>query len=341
MPPRHFVGRLTVVAAFLLVVLPRSDAHAATAAVRLRWRGSPDASVVGYHVYVRPLDGAYGTPRDAGMPPALPDGTLSVVVNRLDARTAYAFALSAYTATGAESGLSNELTLTAARRLRCSKDADCADSDACTDNERCEAGRCVTDPHVCVSGDACVEAMCDATQGCVTHDMPDGATCTDGDPCVAGACAAGACVIPAEAEAALGTHELRAKRFTLRRHRSGRMLAAAGAFDAAGLDPHANGLVVQVLRADGGVLFEADVAGARVRRVGRRRWSWIRNAYDAGLRSLRLRWDGTLADVRLKAVLPSNAADTPLTWAVHMAGVCVRAPDLVCTPDGPRVTTCE
>ena len=61
----------------------------------------------------------------------------------------------------------------------------------------------------------------------------------------------------------------------------------------------------------------------------------------AGLRRLSLRWDGVLADVRLKAVLPATAAQSALTWAVHTSGICVRAPDLVCTETGPELATCS
>lgn len=340
MPLCNLVGRLFVAAFVLLALLP-SDVRAESAAVRLRWRGTSDPSVAGYHVHVRPLDGNYGAPRDAGLPSALPDGTLSVVVGRLDPQKNYVFALSAYTAGGAESGLSNELTLKA-RRLRCAKDGDCVDSDACTDNERCEAGRCVTDPHVCTTGNSCNEAVCDANTGCLVHEMQDGEACTNGDPCVSGVCTAGSCVIPPEAQAVAGSHDLSATQFVVRRHRRGQMLAALGSFAAESFDPRATGAVVQILRADGGVLFQADAPGTSLR--GRKRsWRWVRRGPTGGLRRLVLRWDGTFADVRLKAVLPSSAAaaGTALTWAVHTAGMCVRAPDLVCTESGRRLATCS
>ncbi len=69
----------------------------------------------------------------------------------------------------------------------------CADDDACTLDETCDAGLCVSTPLVCTDEDPCTDAACDPVLGCV---FPfNTAPCDDGDPCTANdVCSGGACV---------------------------------------------------------------------------------------------------------------------------------------------------
>jgi hypothetical protein len=103
------VPRGWLTACLLLVGVTGAGAH--TRAVRLHWRPSPDAGTVGYHLYVRPADGTYGAPLDVGLPHLGSRGMLRFDLAGLDLETAYAFGVTAYGADGAESRLSNELTL--------------------------------------------------------------------------------------------------------------------------------------------------------------------------------------------------------------------------------------
>jgi hypothetical protein len=75
----------------------------------------------------------------------------------------------------------------------CSADADCADTDLCTTNERCLVSHtCASTPRSCVDGNACTSDACNPATGCVFTPMPG--TCDDGQPCTAGdTCNAGAC----------------------------------------------------------------------------------------------------------------------------------------------------
>ncbi len=78
--------------------------------VKVRWGASTDASIAGYHLYIRESGGEYGAPRDVD-PTVDPDGGLTTVLSDLDIERSYTFALSAYTADGLESPRSNERTI--------------------------------------------------------------------------------------------------------------------------------------------------------------------------------------------------------------------------------------
>jgi hypothetical protein len=61
----------------------------------------------------------------------------------------------------------------------CASNADCADTNFCTMNERCEAGVCVVDPVVCDDTDPCTDDFCDCSFGCINANIcNDGFTCT-------------------------------------------------------------------------------------------------------------------------------------------------------------------
>ena len=72
----------------------------------------------------------------------------------------------------------------------------CSDGNACTVDDRCQAGACVSgSARVCAAAGPCVDASCDPATGCV--EAATTATCDDGDPCTVGdvcankTCAAG------------------------------------------------------------------------------------------------------------------------------------------------------
>ncbi len=65
----------------------------------------------------------------------------------------------------------------------CSIDADCADSSACTINERCVNGSCTSDPLPCDDGEVCTSDSCNPASGCVNTPVPNGQACGDADVC--------------------------------------------------------------------------------------------------------------------------------------------------------------
>jgi hypothetical protein len=70
---------------------------------------------------------------------------------------------------------------------------DCVDDDPCTTNERCEAGKCLTEPLVCDDGNPCTTDSCAAGAGC--QYVPNFLACDNGDVCDQGdICIDGQCV---------------------------------------------------------------------------------------------------------------------------------------------------
>jgi hypothetical protein len=78
--------------------------------VQLRWNAPADASVVGYHLYVREGGAAYGAPRDV-VADSDADGAFTTTLTDLAIEQTYTFALSAYTSDGRESERSNERSI--------------------------------------------------------------------------------------------------------------------------------------------------------------------------------------------------------------------------------------
>src|SRR5262249_10337306 len=92
----------------------------------------------------------------------------------------------------------------------CSTNAQCADGNACTINERCVGGSCVVDPRSCNDSNACTDDLCDPNAGCINTvgECNDGFDCTiDGcspttgcfhnvvpSVCTEGGCRTGTCV---------------------------------------------------------------------------------------------------------------------------------------------------
>ena len=93
----------------------------------------------------------------------------------------------------------------------CTQNSQCADTNACTVNERCESGHCAVDQLGCDDGDLCTDDICDVQQGCIhlSGICSDGFSCTQDicDPgtgacsyvfndtvCLHGGCQTGTCV---------------------------------------------------------------------------------------------------------------------------------------------------
>ncbi len=76
----------------------------------------------------------------------------------------------------------------------CNLDAECADADACTTNERCVAHACVSDPVTCPSGGDCADPFCASDSGCGFHSRPDGIPCALPAPACRPTCQSGTCV---------------------------------------------------------------------------------------------------------------------------------------------------
>ena len=60
----------------------------------------------------------------------------------------------------------------------------CTDFNGCTDNDHCDAGKCVGTEKSCVDGNLCTNDGCDPTSGCVF--APNSAACDDFDLCTLG-----------------------------------------------------------------------------------------------------------------------------------------------------------
>lgn len=142
-----------LVAVFMISMLP-AEGWALKAV--LRWTPSPDSRVRGYYVYVREATTPYTAPRDAGAPQVEGDGSVSWAITGLAASRTYFVAVSAYTDTGLESTLSNELPIG--------------------------------------TPDPCVRDACTSPTQCILQSLPDGTSCGPpgtvcGATCVAGVCA--------------------------------------------------------------------------------------------------------------------------------------------------------
>jgi hypothetical protein len=76
-------------------------------AVALQWRGTDDASIAGYRIYVRPAGGAERAPIDVPRPRHDGSGRFRAVLSDLEVVTTYTFTMSAYDDYGTESERSN------------------------------------------------------------------------------------------------------------------------------------------------------------------------------------------------------------------------------------------
>ncbi len=172
--PRVGVCLRLLAVIFILVIGP-AESHALDAYVR--WSPSPDARVQGYYVYVREAAKPYGAPRNAGSPVPAADGTRTWLLTGLSPTATYFIAVSAYTATGLQSALSNEVALG--------------------------------------TPNPCVVDTCSSPTQCTVTPRPDGASCgwpagaTCGPTCLAGVCSG-------PADRGLTVDRLKVKRTTAR-----------------------------------------------------------------------------------------------------------------------------
>jgi len=253
-----------------------------------------------------------------------------------------------------------------ARRRRCShsgtsacctSDAQCADDDLCTTNERCSQGRCLSDPVVCTPGGRCDLTACDPGLGCQITPLPDGSRCEDGDPCTSGeTCRGGQCVVPQTAAIAAatngGTQTLVVDQFVLKPlGKRGTRLSARGTFGSfSSLDPTSHDVQIDVRDAEGYVLYSTTVPGSEfvADRGGTRFLYWIPNGKTPvhnGLQKLLLVMNGSAVDIVAKGIIPQDPTVTPavagvetapalqesqLAWAVYAFDGCVSDPDLQC-----------
>jgi hypothetical protein len=233
----------------------------------------------------------------------------------------------------------------------CLTDADCADADACTTNERCEAGRCTSDAVVCTAPEEeCRQAVCDPTRGCESAAVRDGTACDDGDPCTrSDTCSAGAC---GASKHALGTEPmggLAVTKFVLKRAgKRGVQLTAQGYFTPDGpIDPPATGARLEMRHGDT-MLFDLELPAAAFRTNGPRTRFAVAPGRGsdlglAGLKRLELRVSGATVDVTVKGMLSAGSAgaaatrssgtpapDATVAWALWLGGECVSDPDLHC-----------
>src|SRR5262245_24339229 len=65
----------------------------------------------------------------------------------------------------------------------CTTDLDGGDGSACTANERCDGGTCVSDPPNCDDGNPCTSDSCDPDLGCRNIPVVNGIACGDGNAC--------------------------------------------------------------------------------------------------------------------------------------------------------------
>jgi hypothetical protein len=166
----------------------------------LRWQPSPDSRVTGYFVYVRQATMPYGVALDAGSPRPASDGTLAYMVTGLSDTQVYFVAMTAYTATNLESGLSNELPVG--------------------------------------TSNPCVQDTCVTKTQCSVRQLPDGTACGGGAAAVCGStCLAGTCAGLSPRGLTLDGLRLRGSSTQLRVNAAGRF-ASSPSFNPAvdGLD---------------------------------------------------------------------------------------------------------
>ncbi len=178
---------LLVVSVCAILCLPRDvSARAET----LRWQQSDLTNVAGFKVYVGSTSGVYGPPIDVGMATLEGGDVYTYDLDVPDGVGVYV-ALAAYSASGLESGKSNERFLPG-----CATAAECSDGDACTGVELCVAGSCAAGTALdCSVPGPCETGFCDAQLGCLTEPVAEGVACDDGDAATIGdVCSVGMCV---------------------------------------------------------------------------------------------------------------------------------------------------
>src|SRR5262249_29270379 len=202
-----------------MAVVGAAAARSGRSVIRVRWEPSPSDDIAGYRVYTRPLDAPYGDPRDVGLPPLQGDGTVNSLLPDTERSGDYAFAVTAYTADGTESDLSNELVLYAPG----------------------------------VRG-ACTELRCATRDDCFITASPDGIACYQDDPCNTGGCSGGTCAVTAPAAPA---DDLLVRFIVPKLKGRGRLVAGAALPGPLSLEDAVSGTTIELHDAMGKVLYAA------------------------------------------------------------------------------------
>jgi hypothetical protein len=157
--------------------------------------------------------------------------------------------------------------------------------------------------------------------------------------CTAGQCTPAAEAVPAE-------HELRVRRFVLKRVGARRRIVAKGSFTApAGFDPTATGGTVEVRTEEGTHLYALAVPGSAFRAgADGISYRYVKRLPGGhGLEKLVLRLHGGTATVAMRGmaetVPPPGSAR--LQWLVRLGEMCMRDPDLSCRGMERRIAPCR
>jgi hypothetical protein len=383
-----------VAVALLLVALA---ARAEAGAARVRWYPSPDPRVIGYRVYTRDGGTPYGTPVDVGNPAAASDGSLSYTSSALTSGQTYFFAVTAYTSTTLESGISGEMALGPANSCAvdhcssptacdirfasdgsscddglfcngiavcqggtcqtgappncsdgvacttdhcdealarcahvsqsgcCQSDADCLDNDACTTDEHCASGTCVSLAVTCPAS-ACADAFCDPQSGCGLMPVPDGVSCAD-------TCDA---LIP--------------RRFVLHYDPAGVSFSLRATFQTyAVLYPTITGVTFEVADAANIVVYRATVPGAAIRDKRGKKFTYLAHSDDEaratdGLGGMVLKVRNGKWSIKLRGIaseLAAAMAQPQLALTMRFETGCARDAALLCEGDPTRKASCR
>jgi len=246
----------------------------------------------------------------------------------------------------------------------CTTNSDCADRDACTINERCEAGACVSDPLVCDAAAPCTRAVCDPRVGCTTHPLPDGTACVASDPCGQNSvCTGGICEGPAATVTPGGEPtgvQLEVSSFFMKRlTKHSWRLVAIGSFAAPlGLDLPGSPFTVALIDAGGLPFYQATVEGSEFTRTGDHYlYDGEDSISDNGLKKVELWAMGEVAQVSMTVKVPASVADAAaalvvrandvdlpgsgITWLITIGNLCVRNTTLLCPTNGSRLKRCK
>jgi hypothetical protein len=338
-------GRLLLVALACATVPSAALAYRA----RVRWQPVSGTTVASYRVWLRTPPSTTASVREAGLPAAATDGTMTFLLDGLDLRTEYVVSVSAKRPDGSETPRSNEVS-TGYGQAAAVVDSD---GDGLTDaaedvnlNGRVDPGE--SDP---LRADSDGDGVRDAQDDC--QNTPAGAvrsargcacgqlSCRDGNPCTVDGCSAGVCT---QGSGSAG-EPLSTSSLALRPASKGRSSLRLTASFPADIDA-SGGLTLEFLRDDeyvfyGVTLAAGDLSGSGDRIVYRRSRSSTN-----GLSRLVIKRRGDTATITASAMLPAElAAKVPtsgdrLLVVVRVPGVCLRDLMLACTmsTSGPRWT---
>ncbi len=344
----HWAGRVLCSAVLGAALLSSTVAQAATA--RVRWLPSAASGLSGYRVYVRGSGAMYGNAQWSGNPTTPDaDGALSALVTYTTATSGVNYFTVVAVSNTVESGLARELPIGAPNpctvdscwtKTNCAFTAkddgtSCDDASFCNGPEVCLGGVCRSSPRNCADAVACTVDGCDEGAHTCTHVGPPGccAACDTDDPCLADACQAGDCT-------AEGGIEIDVNRVRLLSKASGVKLAAKGRFVAAleDADPTVSGAEIDLLAADGTMLFQSFIAPSSFRHVSTGRYRYVATRSESeggehGVNRLDFRVKGTDWQMTLKgdtALLADAFNEASLTWVVRMNTLCARRLHMAC-----------